>query len=121
MKLDKANATNDLLMSFGSMTYGGTLVITNLNTPLAVGTPPVLSASGGLSGLFTAIVPASPGSGLSWDTNSLAVDGTLKIAVGAVAGPANANITSVSLSGTNLSIHGTNNNVPETRASALWC
>jgi hypothetical protein len=75
----------------------------------------LFSASGGLSGGFTSISPASPGSGLSWDTNSLAVDGTLKISVGPVTGPTtNANITSETLSGTNLLIHGTNNNVPKT-------
>jgi autotransporter-associated beta strand protein len=114
MKLDKANATNDLLFSFGSITYGGTLVITNLNTGLAVGDAfQLFSAGGGYSGAFSALQPASPGSGLSWDTNSLAVDGTLKIVVGPVTGPTtNANITKVTLSGTNLLIHGTNNNVP---------
>jgi len=116
MKLDKANATNDLLVSFGSITYGGTLVITNLSTALAVGDAfQLFSASGGFNGSFSAIQPASPGSGMSWDTSSLAVDGTLKIATGPITGPTtNATITSVMLSGTNLLVHGTNNNVPNT-------
>lgn len=114
MKLDKANATNDFLVSFGSIAYGGTLAITNLSTGLAVGDAfQLFSAGGGFNGAFSAIVPAAPGSGMSWDTNSLAVDGTLKIAVGPVTGPTtNASITSVTLSGTNLLVHGTNNNVP---------
>jgi autotransporter-associated beta strand protein len=116
MKLDKANATNDFIVSFGSINYGGTLVITNLSTSLAVGDAfQLFSASGGYNGSFSAIQPASPGSGLSWDTSSLAVDGTLKIATGPVTGPTtNATITSVTLSGTNLLVHGTNNNVPNT-------
>ena len=117
MKLDKANSTSDQLMSFGSITYGGTLVITNLNTaPLAVGDSfQLFNAGGGFIGSFNAIQPASPGSGLSWDTNSIPVDGTLKIAVGPVTGPTtNATITKVSLSSTNLLVHGTNNNVPNT-------
>jgi len=114
MKIDKANGTNDLLFA-NTITYGGTLAITNLNAPLAVNDSFQLFNNAGLgfSGAFNAIIPSSPGSGLSWDTNSLAVDGTLKVAVGPVTGPStNANITKVSLSGTNLLIHGTNNNVP---------
>ncbi len=116
MKIDKADGTNDMLVGFGSMTYGGTLVITNLNTPLAVNDRfQLFSASSGFSGSFSVIIPASPGSGLSWDTNSLATDGTLAIAVGPITGPTtNATITRVTLSGTNLLVHGTNNNVPNT-------
>jgi len=116
MKIDKAGGTNDLFLTFGTMTYGGTLAITSLNTTLAVGDAfQLFSASGGFSGAFSAIIPSAPGSGMSWDTNSLAVDGTLKVAVGPITGPStNANITSVSLVGTNLIVHGTNNNVPNT-------
>lgn len=116
MKIDKAGGSNDLLNSFGTIAYGGTLVITSLNTPLAVNDSfQLFSASGGFTGAFSAIIPSAPGSGMSWDTNSLAVDGTLKVVVGPITGPStNANITSVSLSGTNLLVHGTNNNVPNT-------
>lgn len=116
MKIDKADGGSDMLVSFSSLAYGGTLVITNLNTPLAVNDSfQLFNASGGFTGSFSAIIPSSPGSGLSWDTNSLAIDGTLKVAVGPITGPStNANITKVSLSGTNLLVHGTNNNVPNT-------
>ena len=52
---------------------------------------------------------------MAWHTHSLSVDGTLKVVAGAFTGPStNANITSVTLSGTNLLVHGTNNNVPNT-------
>ena len=114
MKIDKAGGTNDELVSFNVLTYGGTLTVTILNTPLATNEVyQLFNASGGYFGAFNAIVPASPGSGLAWDTNSLAVDGTLRVTVGPVTGPStNASITKVTLSGTNLLVHGTNNNVP---------
>ena len=92
------------------------MVINSISTPLAVGDAfQLFSAGGGFTGAFSAISPASPGSGLSWDTNSLTTDGTLAIAVGPITGPTtNATITQVTLSGTNLLVHGTNNNVPNT-------
>jgi hypothetical protein len=53
-------------------------------------------------------MPATPGAGLVWNTNNLPVNGTLSVVS---AGPTtNANITKTFLSGTNLVIHGTNNN-----------
>src|SRR6185369_2107 len=67
------------------------------------------------AGSFSSIVPATPGSGLAWDTNFLSVDGTLHIVTGVVTDPTtNAAITKVTLSGTNVLVHGTNNNVPNT-------
>ena len=67
------------------------------------------------AGAFTSIIPATPGNGLAWDTNSLSVDGTLKIVTGPFTGPTtNASISTATLSGTNVLIHGTNNNVPNT-------
>ncbi len=117
MKIDKTNGTNDLLSTVGgTMSYGGTLVITNLSAALATNDSfQLFSAVSGFSGAFSAIIPATPGSGLAWDTNSLAINGTLNVVAGAVTGPtASANITSAKMVGTNLVIHGTNNNVPNT-------
>jgi autotransporter-associated beta strand protein len=107
--------TNDVLNCFNVLTYGGTLVISNIGTALAEGDVFPLFPNQNYAGAFSAIVPATPGNGLAWDTNSLSVDGTLKVVAGAFVNPTtNANITSVKLSGTNVLVHGTNNNVPNT-------
>ena len=86
MELDKAGVTQDLLQSFASITYGGTLYVTNLSegfAPLAVGDSFKIFHATSYAGTFVAIVPPAPGPGLKWGTNSLAVDGTLHIVSGA--------------------------------------
>src|SRR6185312_11738253 len=59
------------------------------------------------------IIPATPGAGLTWNTNNLAVNGTISV-VGSAGPTTNVTITKVSTAGTNIVIHGTNNNVPNT-------
>jgi autotransporter-associated beta strand protein len=116
MDIDKVGGTNDVLTA-SNVTYGGTLMVNFLSTPPALNDSYRLFVSTGAtySGAFSSIVPETPGSGLAWDTNSLAVNGTLKVTQGAVTSPStNANITKVTLAATNLIVHGTNNNVPNT-------
>jgi autotransporter-associated beta strand protein len=106
---DNLDATN----GGNSITYGGTLNLTKLNGTYAIGQSYTLFNASSYAGTFSSIVPAQPGSGLSWNTNNLVTSGTITIQVGPVTGPTtNANITHVSLSGTNVVIHGTNNNTP---------
>ncbi len=116
MEINKSlTQSNDVLSCFGVFTYGGTLVISNQGPAFADGDNFQLFPPTTYGGAFSSIVPATPGNGLAWDTNSLSVDGTLKVVPGAITNPTtNANITSVTLSGTNMIIHGTNNNVPNT-------
>lgn len=67
------------------------------------------SAAGGYSGAFASVSPSRPGYpgfGLSWNTNNLAVNGTLSIVTAPI--PPSPSITAVSLSGTTLTISGTN-------------
>ena len=60
------------------------------------------------------MAPATPGAGQTWNTGALATSGTISV-VGSAAGPTtNASITRVTAVGTNLVVHGTNNNVPNT-------
>jgi len=68
---------------------------------------------GSVSGSFTTVSLPPLDPPLFWITN-LNVNGTLSVGPAVVQPTTNANITSVSLSGTNLLIHGTNNNVPNT-------
>ena len=108
MKLNPAGSTSDALNVANGMsiTYGGTLTVTNISSaPFAVGNSFQLFNAGTYNGLFTSIVPATPGNGLAWNTNTLAT-GVLSVVAGPVT-PQPA-ITSITLSGTSLVITGTN-------------
>jgi autotransporter-associated beta strand protein len=110
MKLKKGSLTNDVLSVAQTLTYGGTLNLTNISGTLAANDSFKLFNAGTYAGAFTSIFPATPGAGLAWNTNNLTLNGTLSItSVGPIT---NANITQVTLVGTNVVIHGTNNNVP---------
>lgn len=70
---------NDALSSAsGSITYRGTFSL-SLPESLAGGERFKLFEAASYSGSFAALQPATPGPGLTWDTSSLAADGTLKI------------------------------------------
>lgn len=102
MKLN--NSSSDNLAVGGSLTYGGTLTVTNISaTPLAAGNSFKLFTAASYSGSFGSISPASPGAGLSWNTSSLAVNGTLSVV--SLAGP---KITSIAVNGTTLTIMANN-------------
>jgi hypothetical protein len=104
MEIDKAGNTRDLIQGAANLTYGGTLVLSNLNNSFADGDAFQLFSAGSYSGAFTTIVPATPGAGLSWNTSTLATDGNLRVAVATVSQP---RIGSVSISGGNLVLSGT--------------
>ncbi|HEX4122424.1 MAG TPA: autotransporter-associated beta strand repeat-containing protein [Verrucomicrobiae bacterium] len=110
MKLNKGALTSDQLSVSGSLVYGGTLALTNLSGTLAPGdTFQLFNAAGGISGSFAAVVPSRPNYpafGLAWNTNSLALNGSISIIAAIV--PQSPKITGVSLSGTTLLIQGTN-------------
>ncbi|HLX70814.1 MAG TPA: autotransporter-associated beta strand repeat-containing protein [Verrucomicrobiae bacterium] len=78
MQLDPANETNDVLASSSSISYGGTLVLTNLSS-LASGNSFKLFKASSYSGSFGNIIPATPGPGLAWDTSALKTSGTLNV------------------------------------------
>jgi autotransporter-associated beta strand protein len=100
-----------------SITASGALTVINLGADLQTGNHFQLF-SVPVAGFASANLPASNGSGTTtyqW-RNDIAVDGsiTLTNAISTGGPTTNANIISVTLSGTNLVIHGTNNNVPNT-------
>ena len=103
MKLNGAN--NDVLSVGGTLTYGGTLTLTNISAPLAAGNSFTLFSAAGYSGSFTTITPATPGTGLAWNTNNLTVSGTISVVSTAQPVP---RITKIGLSGMTLTIQGTN-------------
>jgi hypothetical protein len=80
MEIDKAGGTFDQIRAL-SIAYGGTLVVSNLNLPLANGDAfKLYIGTNGYSGAFTQIIPAAPATGFYWNTNTLITDGTLRIA-----------------------------------------
>jgi hypothetical protein len=79
-KLNNDYPSNDRVNLSGSVTYGGTLVLTNYGfTPLAPGNAFKIFNASSYSGTFSSIVPATPALGLLWDTNTLATDGTIRV------------------------------------------
>jgi hypothetical protein len=75
------------LVAGGTLAFGGTLVISNVGPALAAGNQFTLFSAGG-TGSFTSISPASPGAGLAWNTNQLAISGVLGVVATGPSGPA---------------------------------
>jgi autotransporter-associated beta strand protein len=90
MEVNRDIASSDLLAG-GSISYGGTLSIANLGSPLQVGDQFTLFSSASLSGSFIVSGPA----GVQWDTSTLATDGIIKVSSLVNATPTNI-VTSVS-------------------------
>ena len=83
-----------------SVSYGGTLALTNLSGTLAAGDAFKLFDATSYSGSFANIVPASPGTDLVWNTNTLASDGMLRVSPPMAMNPTN--ITAVVTGGNTL-------------------
>ena len=79
MELNKAEGTNDLVRGLTTVSYGGTLSLTNLGGQLAPGDAFKLFSASNYNGTFEQIFPPTPGPGLAWDVSTLPSDGTLRI------------------------------------------
>jgi autotransporter-associated beta strand protein len=79
MELDKSLGTNDQVRGLSSVVYGGVLALTNLSGTLAATNAFKLFAAASYSGGFASLNPATPAPGLTWNTNTLATDGTLRL------------------------------------------
>ena len=90
-------------LTVSNLVFGGTLTVTNFGSAFAAGNVLQLFVATNYSGAFTGIVPAVPGPNLVWNTNQLAVNGTL--AVSPLTGPL---ITAVQFAGGGLIFSGTN-------------
>ena len=83
MEIDRNGGSplsDKLIISSGTLTYGGTLSIVNLGAALRSGDTFTLfnAASATYAGSFSSITPATPGAGLIWDTSGLNLNGTIK-------------------------------------------
>jgi len=108
VKLNAATKTNDVISAINgpAIAYGGTLTLTNISaSSFAAGESFQIFSATNYSGAFTSIVPATPGAGLAWNTNTLS-SGILSVIVSAT--PAQPGITSIILTGNQLVISGTN-------------
>ena len=79
MELKPATGTNDLVRGLTSVTYGGTLTLSNLAGTITALNAFKLFSAASYRGAFAALTPARPGQGLDWNTNTLAADGTLRV------------------------------------------
>ncbi|HSU52466.1 MAG TPA: hypothetical protein VLT36_00235, partial [Candidatus Dormibacteraeota bacterium] len=82
-----ATTTNDQVQVNGLLTYGGTLVVSDLGPDtLAAGNRFQLFSATGYGGSFSSIVLPSPGPGLDWH-NRLGVDGSIQVVEAGLAIP----------------------------------
>jgi hypothetical protein len=92
MKLNQAPGAHDRLRGLTQVNYGGTLMLTNLPGTLAAGDAFQLFEAQNYSGQFDSLQPATPGTGLVWDTGQLAVNGTLAVVRAISAVPPNVEV-----------------------------
>jgi autotransporter-associated beta strand protein len=78
LELNKTLGTNDQLVAGGALTFGGTLVVTNLAGTLAVGDSFRLFQAGSFSGSFSSASLPALGTGLAWNTANL-TNGVLSV------------------------------------------
>lgn len=91
MELDAAANTNDLITGMASVSYGGGLIVTNLNGTLAAGDTFKLFNAVSYSGSFSSIALPALSGNLVW-TNRLLFDGTI-----AVVAPVNMTPTNITV------------------------
>ncbi len=83
------SVANNMVTGLGSVSFGGTLVISNLGSALAAGDAIPLYVATNYSGNFSQIIPAAPGAGLAWSTSALDTTGTLQVVTGVNLSPTN--------------------------------
>jgi hypothetical protein len=112
MEISKTANTNDQLRTLGSIAFGGTLTVTNVAGTFTGGETYKLFNAASYSGTFTTNLPTLP-VGMTWNTNNLTVNGTISVST-PLSPTAPASILTVTRVGTNIVLHGTNLNVPNT-------
>ena len=79
MELNATARTNDVVRGLTTVTYGGTLTLSNLSGTITASNAFKLFNANTYRGVFGTLMPATPAPGLAWNTNTLATDGTLRL------------------------------------------
>jgi len=79
MELNADTGSSDRILGLTSISYGGTLVLSNLAGTMTTSNSFKLFGANSRRGAFATLSPASPGPGLAWNTNTLVLDGTLRV------------------------------------------
>ncbi|MGO9480145.1 MAG: hypothetical protein ACLP7I_19730 [Limisphaerales bacterium] len=77
--VNAATGASGEIAGMTQLTYGGALVLNNQAGSFSATNTFKLFNASTYAGAFTSISPASPGTGLDWNTSTLATDGTLRI------------------------------------------
>ena len=87
MELNKSGAvlTNDRISCASTVSYGGTLTVTATGDALALGDSFQIFSAAGYNGLFSVLSLPDLATNLAWNTASLPVDGTIRVAALALA------------------------------------
>jgi fibronectin-binding autotransporter adhesin len=85
VKINKSTSSSDLFSGQTSVTYGGTLTVTNLAGTLALGDHFTLFSPGTSASTFTSILGSPPGPGLAYSF----ANGVLSVVNGPAANPTN--------------------------------
>ena len=101
MQINKSLGTNGQLVCAGTLTFGGTLTVTNLGGSLTAGDSFKIFSAANFTGSFSVLNLPPLGTGLAWNTSAL-TNGVLAVVLGAVA----PQFSQVSLAGTNLMMSG---------------
>lgn len=106
VKVNKTGATSDAFTGITTMNYGGTLIATNISATASVlGDSYNVYSAGAHTGTFANIL-GSPGPGLAWSFNP--ATGVLSVIQGQAGFTVRPFIGSITLSGTNIVLSGTN-------------
>jgi hypothetical protein len=83
MEVDRTIGANDLLRATNTtpstITFGGTLRVVTLAGTITAGNTFKMFSATNYVGTFASLLPATPGTGLAWNTNTLTTDGTLRV------------------------------------------
>ncbi len=77
--LNPAAGTSDSVRGLTSVSYGGTLTLSNVMGTITATNAFRLFSANSYTGAFALLTPANPGPDLAWNTNTLALDGTLRL------------------------------------------
>ncbi|MEY4385426.1 MAG: hypothetical protein RLY20_709, partial [Verrucomicrobiota bacterium] len=79
IEINKTAGTQDLADVGGTLTYGGTLVVTNLSGAITSGSSFKIFDAAGYAGSFASLNLPALSAGLAWSTNALSTSGTISV------------------------------------------